>query len=227
MSRRRVSAWGGHQAPPSQRGTYDRVRRITRNRQAPRRYGHVVDLEAIQPEQEEIQEPESISDQVLPSEYSQSTQADIKLTPSTNANESDAYTQSATMEPASRPASSQQSTSGSQVGISLEDMRQLLRSHRQDIIDRVVLQLRSKEHNLRPAMAYVNPTISPTSKGTKPSLPRESAKSLIWKPSLLSCKQNDNCYTKVASYQETLVGTTPSSLNLRKHTRAHPAQLSQ
>ena len=165
MPRRRVSARGGRQAPPSQRGILARVLRITRNRQAPRRYGHVVDLEVIQPEREEIQELESASDQVLPSEYSQSTQADIELTPSTIANESDAYTQSATMEPTSRPASSQQSTSGSQAGISLEDMGQLLRTHTQDIIHRVVLQLWSQDHNPRPATAYVNPSISPHKQG--------------------------------------------------------------
>ena len=128
MRRRRVSAGGGRQAPPSQRGTADRVRRITRNGQAPRRYGQVVGLEAIQPEQEEIQEPESASDQVLPSEYSQSTQADIKFPPSTITNESDAYTQSATMEPTSRPASSQQSSTCSQAGFSLQDIRHVTES---------------------------------------------------------------------------------------------------
>ena len=69
------------------------------------------------------------------------------------------------MEPASQHAGSQQSTSGSQTGISLEDMRQQLISHEQDIIVRVVLQLWSQEHNPRPAMAYVNPTISPHQQG--------------------------------------------------------------
>ena len=69
------------------------------------------------------------------------------------------------MEPTSWPASSQQSSSGSQVGISLEDMRQLLGYHEQDIIDRVVLQLWSQEHNLSPATAYVNLTKSPHQQG--------------------------------------------------------------
>ena len=159
MPQRRVSARGGSQAPSSQRGTSDRVRRITRNHQAPHRSGHIVDLETIQLEREEIQEPESASDQVLPSKYSQSTQADIELMPATIANQSDAYTQSATMEPISRPASSQQLTSGSQVSISLQDMRQLLRTHEQDIVDCVFLQLQSEDHNPRPATAYVKPTI--------------------------------------------------------------------
>ena len=44
-------------------------------------------------------------------------------------------------------------------------MRQQLRSHEQDIIDRVVLQLRSQEHNPRSGTAYVNPTISPHQQG--------------------------------------------------------------
>ena len=89
MPLRRVPACGGRQAPPSQMGTSDRVKRITRNRQDPHRYGHIVDLKAIQPEREAIEEQESASDQVLPSKYSQSSQENIELTPSTITNESD------------------------------------------------------------------------------------------------------------------------------------------
>jgi len=142
MPRRRVPIRGGRPAPPSGRGTLGPVQRNIRNRQAPHRYGQVADPDATPTDREETEELDSVSNEVLSSEYSESLQRSINH-PSSH-NQSATYSESAIREPTTSPTSERQSTTGPNEAISLDDMRQLLRSHEQDIVDRVVLQLRAQ-----------------------------------------------------------------------------------
>ena len=160
MPRRRVPTRRGQLAPPNERGTPGRVRRHIRNRQAPCRYGQVAEPDAIQTDREETEELESVSNEVLPSEYSESLQSSINPSPPGSHNESDTYAESVIREPTTPPISERQSTTGPNEAISLDDMRQLLRSHEQDIVDRVVLQLRT--HN----GIHTSPTLQANSAAT-------------------------------------------------------------
>jgi len=142
MPRRRVPTRGGRPAPPSGRGTLGRVWRNIRNRQAPHRSGQVADPDATQTDREETEELDSVSNEVLSSEYSESLQRSINH-PSSH-NQSDTYSESTIREPTTSPTSERQSTTRRNEAISLDGMCQLLRSHEQDIVDRVVLQLRAQ-----------------------------------------------------------------------------------
>src|SRR5205807_9948259 len=104
MPRRRAPARGGCLAPSSQRGTPGRVRRNTRNRQAPHRYGQVVEPKSIESEREESQELESLRDEGLPSEYSQTQRENTQPNSHDGHNSNNTYSQ----RPTNRPASPRQ-----------------------------------------------------------------------------------------------------------------------
>ena len=139
---------GGSLAPSSRRGGSGGIRRNTRNRQAPRRYGQTPVAEFGGSESEEIHDSESEDVEAETSGHGHSSLNTIQLHPPLNVNQgSISFLSSAPSNTSVRESSPQAALPGND-GISLDDMRQLLRSHEQDIVNRVVLQLRSQNPNL-------------------------------------------------------------------------------
>jgi len=160
MAPRRASTRGGSTTRASRNRATGGIRKHTRNRQQPNRYGHSEDQGSSPRPSQAASNTTSDSDEPEPSipEYSHS--------PSSSTN-----TLQQSRSPTQRnstPQQEQSPTSPSQLDtrpvspaivegfVNLSTMRELLRSHEQDIVDRVVLQLST--HNLpQQSIAHINP----------------------------------------------------------------------
>jgi len=144
MAARRGSRRGGSQAQHNRRGASSRIRKNMRNRQAPRRYGQNEEPEAHQSDHENT--PESSSNGGNPREYEYSTPSNNQNHCLSNDHQSTHNVQSQSPSPVDRviDGSSPHLYCTRNESISIDDMRELLRSHEKEIVDRVILQLRTK-----------------------------------------------------------------------------------
>ena len=172
MPRRRGSTRGNSSAV-NRRVASAGTRRNTRSRQPPSRYGHqpAQDLpSAISEDSETLQSNSEImdaSDQEYPGTPPRNSPVPDEGSPHTSTIVSSS--------PASRSSGGQNTiqttASSSNIRISLHDMRILLQSHEQEILDRVVLRLSSNSHIQHPQNNFVPPL--PDLRGHQP--PRTEA----------------------------------------------------
>jgi len=161
MAPRRASTRGGTSAPLSRRGTRGGIRKNPRTRQAPTRYDLHPEPAPSTPRSAETNESGSSSMEPEPSipEYSHSPQSN-EIQPSlAPVSPENPRPPPATPTTESEPESRSPSSPRSDRTISLGTMRQLLRSHEEDIIDRVVQRLRS--HNPVPHIDNTGNTNDP------------------------------------------------------------------
>ncbi|PUU76657.1 hypothetical protein B9Z19DRAFT_1129406 [Tuber borchii] len=125
------------------------IRKNTRNRRAPQRYGNQSDEEASQPGSAETVILESEGETIIPGQPD--GRAQLEITPET---ESLRYNTSRTASAHSEthldaPESSpyQPSSPGGTTAITINDVRNLLDSHANNIVDQVVLKLRPEVTN--------------------------------------------------------------------------------
>ncbi|KAG0136592.1 hypothetical protein HOY82DRAFT_598831 [Tuber indicum] len=116
----------------------------TRTRRAPHRYGQSSDHEISQHESEQTVTLESESQQMQPSDYSDIPPSSTHLHQSEYTTPSPEPLQSEPSLPQNRPATYPQSRSPASQAISLNDMRELLRSHEDGIVNQVVHRLQSQ-----------------------------------------------------------------------------------
>ena len=171
MAPRRAATRGGISTPSARRRAPAGVRKNTSSRQAPNRLGQQAEPPRVTPVTEDAIEPSSGSEEPEPSipEYSHSPTRDSQI--------HRAYSQlSNTISPPRvTPASPSEidshtlSRSPSDMPINLGTRRELLRSHEQEIIDRVVLQLSSRnQHPPIPSPVHTQVPPSPI-QGTQPT----------------------------------------------------------
>jgi len=139
MAPRRAPTRGGTSTPAARHRATGGIRKNTRSRQAPTRYGQRLEAPSHTPETEGTNEPTISSEETEPSipQYSDSPPlANPGLPhPGSPATPSQAASRSISPAPSDTP-------------ISLHTMQALLRSHEQDIVDRVVLRLSSQHPSL-------------------------------------------------------------------------------
>ena len=139
-----------------------------RSRQAPIRYGHSQENESQQPESENTNPPSSQSEEVESSEPEYSHSSSTHTLPHMVGTEtpSPGHTPRVTPAISSNSDTLPPSAPSPNGSINLSSMRELLRFHEQDIVDRVVLRLSS--HQIpTPAAAQANP---------RPYLPQSPAR---------------------------------------------------
>ena len=148
MAPRRASTRGDTSTPANRRVARGGIRKNTRNRQPPSRYGQVQDSAIRSLNSGEGTGPSSTSNEVEPStpRYSHSPTPNIQqsisrtLSPAASSTEPQTPTISSLDSQASSPHQE------ADIPINLNTMRQLLRSHEQEIVNRVLHQLTSQNH---------------------------------------------------------------------------------
>ncbi|KAG0638324.1 hypothetical protein HOY80DRAFT_1048153 [Tuber brumale] len=175
MAPRRASTRGGSTSRANWNRAPGGIRRNTRSRQQPNRYGHPDEQPSIHPDSQAPSDPPSDSDEAEPStpEYSHSSSSSTNAIPQSRSpvpQQRRGQQQEIPTLP-SEPDARSLSVATVETPINLNTMRELLRSHEQDIVDRVVLQLSSRNlpqssiMNTNPqASFYMHP-------GTQPSIP--------------------------------------------------------
>ena len=157
MPRRRGSGQGSSRGTASQRGNSGGIRKNTRTRQAPHRYGQNPENQATPSRSEETVTLESESEPIDGSEYgtpSRNQQSDVPA----HSTPGSASQHSETSALSSEPILPHQSSPPTAESISLQDMRELLRSHEEDIVNQVVRRLQpqvsspafNRQHNYYP-----------------------------------------------------------------------------
>jgi len=131
----------------SRRGGRGRIQKATRSRQVPQRYGQSQELEPSQSESEDTLQQEATSEEVETSEYADSHTGNQEPQTPTNSTRSTIQGPARVLIPPSARDISLSPAQAAIPGISLDDMRNLLKSHEQGIIDRVVRQLQTANHN--------------------------------------------------------------------------------
>jgi len=146
MPRRRMSTRGGSTTPalrPTRRGG---IRKNTRNRQPPNRYGQPLDELSGIPDSEEPNTPSTASEDIDPSDPLFSHSPSTNTLPHTLYSEAPPSISSIVpptiLSTPSVPSTSAAATPSTETPINLTSIRALLRSHEQDIVEQVVLQLR-------------------------------------------------------------------------------------
>jgi len=170
MAPRRATARGGNSTPATRRRAPAGVRKNTRTRQAPSRYGQQRDPDHSTPRTEHTNSPSSNSEEPEPStpQYSQASPNNEPINISHSQPSNTISPQPATPISSRDVDSHTLSRSPSDIPINLSTMRELLRSHQQDIVDRVVLQLTSNNQNpLSPTPQQTQQPPFPT-RGTQP-----------------------------------------------------------
>lgn len=164
MAPRRGSTRGRTTAPNTRRRTQAGVRKNTRNRQAPNRYGQEA---TASPGTQGTQEPHSPT----------SSDAETEPTTSRYSHSPDptpSQTLRGTSTLPSEASTLSSATASPEIPIDLNTMRELLRSHEQDIVERVVQQLSARNQPLqipsppcpRELPRRVAPTHPPTQSAT-------------------------------------------------------------
>ena len=156
MPRRRSSTRGASSAA-TRRGAPAGIRRNTRSRQPPSRYGHQSPQDSPHTVSEESRTLQINSEIVEASDSEQpgTPPSDHSLHQEGSLYASTTHTVSPTPRSPSEQNTVQTTVSSNHIPISLHDMRILLQSHEQEIVDRVVLQLRS---NSNPQHSHNHPT---------------------------------------------------------------------
>ena len=176
MAPRRASTCGSTSTQASTRRTRGGVRKNTRTRQLPSRYGHHEDPSSITIASEASNETPSESEDVEPSipEYGQSPESpshtrhqspasSIHHTPRGLAASVTSFQPNESYNRSASPASTRDS-------INIDTMRKLLRSHEQDIVNRVVHQPNSQIPTQHLATHSTSKAIPPSHSGTQPPL---------------------------------------------------------
>ncbi|KAG0132655.1 hypothetical protein HOY82DRAFT_606367 [Tuber indicum] len=151
MPRRRGSTRGSSQTSADRRGTSGGIRKSTRSRQVPRRYGQNVEDLSPHPESVKTHTMEEESEQMQASEPTDSRQNTPTESPSAYDPARPDTFQSEIPVSRHEPTSLTGTCSPIHEGVTLDDMRQLLRSHANDIVDQVV-------RRLRPQSSVASPT---------------------------------------------------------------------
>ena len=150
MAPRRSSTRGGRTSRPNTRGPEGGIRKNTRSRHAPTRYGQQQEP-VLTPtrESEGTNDPRSDSEEAQPStpEYSHSPPSNTRTLSGSPTSQNTARSDRGNHISTSAQASRTPSISPSERSINLTTMRELLRSHEQEIVDRVVLQLGMQNHS--------------------------------------------------------------------------------
>jgi len=144
MAPRRASTRGGTSTPANRWGARGGIRKNTRNRQPPNRYGQLQDSASQTPGSQELSEPSPSSGEVEPSipQYSFSPLSNAYQDPSNTAAPTHSLpsirtpTRDSDLDPNSPP----HLPPASDAPINLSMMRDLLQSHEQEIVERVVHQ---------------------------------------------------------------------------------------
>jgi len=146
MAPRRVVSRGDSSTPTSQPRTRGGIRKNTRQRQPPNRYGVQPEPSTSRAESERTLAPSSTSQEPQPStpQYSHSPSSNLEADSPTPPPTRTARREAGTLPSASLPDSSPLSLRTPDGSINLETMRDLLRSHQQEIVDCVILQLNTQ-----------------------------------------------------------------------------------
>lgn len=164
MAPRRASTRGETSTPANRRGAGGGIRKNTRNRQPPNRYGQGVDPAPTSSNHQEQIEPSSTSSEIEPStpRYTHSPLPNIQQSISRTLSLAGSPTPPAipTISTEADPESSARQESD--IPINLSMMQQLLQSHQQDIVDRVIHQLSSQNHTQQLNTRHVSLPPSPT-----------------------------------------------------------------
>jgi len=158
MPSRRGSRRGGRPTPTNRRGASGGIRKNTRSCQALSRLGQTQEPESNQSENEETSPQESDSDQDEPSEYHNTPSSNTQSHTLSNPNRISPPSWSPTSIPINQPEPSPHATPISNEGISLYDMRELLRSQEDEIVDRILLRLRSQNNAASTTLLHSHPT---------------------------------------------------------------------
>jgi len=150
IPRRRGSARGGSTGTASGRGTTGRIRKNTRNRQTTFRYGHHSGNETGLNGSEESLTLESETQQMDETQYGSPHEVDTPAdSPSYDIQSTDSVQSEIYVLPRQTRANTE-SCSMAIEAISLDDMRELLRSHEEEIVNQVVLRLQSQNPAMTP-----------------------------------------------------------------------------
>jgi len=142
MPSRRGSRGTSSSTLSSRRGGRGRIRKATCSRQAPQRYGQSQEAQPSSSGSGETLQQEAHTDEAIPSEYADSQARNPETNTPSPSSQSTIQCQSRIpISSSERDISLPPSRSGTP-GISLDDMRDLLKSHEQDLIEKVVQQLR-------------------------------------------------------------------------------------
>jgi len=149
MAPRRATARGGNSTPATRQRVPAGVRKNTHTRQAPSRYGQQRDPDHSTPRTEHTNSPSSNSEELEPStpQYSHASPNNERINISHSQPSNTISPQPATLISSRDVDCHTLLRSPSDIPINLSTMRELLRSHEQDIVDQVVLQLTSNNQN--------------------------------------------------------------------------------
>ena len=170
MAPRRAPTRRETSIPANRRGARGGIRKNTRNRQPPNRYGQSVDPVPRSSNSQEQIEPSSTSNEMEPStpRYSHSPSQNIQPSISRTLSLEGTPTAPATPTIPSEEYRESSPLQESDMPINLSMIQQLLRSHQQEIVDRVINQLSSENHvqqlntshiSLPPSPTIVNPLL--------------------------------------------------------------------
>ena len=168
MPTRRGSRRGGRPTATNRRGAPGGIRKNMRSRPAPSRLGQAQEPESNQSENEESLRPASDSDQDDPSEYHNTPASNTQSHTLSNSNRLSPPLRSPTSIQISEPEPSSNAKQISNEGITLHDMRALLRSQEDEIVDRILLRLRGQNKEASPTPLYSNPAQQPASRQQPP-----------------------------------------------------------
>ena len=146
MAPRRSSTRGGSSNQSNTRASASRIRKNTRSRQPPSRYGQLIDPSspAIDTSAANYTASDSVETNPSTPEYSHTPPSNTRILSRSPISQ---RTTGPHTEPPRSPSvlgTRPSPTPPSEASINLSTMRELLRSHKQDIVDRVVLQLRTQ-----------------------------------------------------------------------------------
>lgn len=181
MPRRTATTRGGT-STPARRGARGRIQKNTRSRQPPSRYGQLSEEVSLPSQREEVNKTLSESEDTQPSD------PEYTHLPSTNtlAHNPDSRVPSTSPPRVVTPATPTEngtpiaSQPSHNISVSLEDMRALLRSHQQEIVDRVVNQLASQHSQTFQPPLPNPPELQNLERDTRPAQ-RQSTRSRIVK----------------------------------------------
>ena len=140
MPSRRGSRGGGRATSTNRRGPSSGIRRNMRSRQGQSPLGQTQGPEPNQSENEETPPQESDSDQDEPSEYHNTLSSNTQSHTLSNPNRLSPQSRSLSSIQISEPQPSPDATPIRNKEITLHDMRELLRSQEDEIVDRILLR---------------------------------------------------------------------------------------
>ena len=164
MAPRRAPTRRETATPANRRGAGAGIRKNTRNCQPPNRYGQSVDPVPRSSNSQEQIESSSTSNEIEPStpRYSHSPSQNIQPSISRTLSVEGSPTAPATPSIPSEEDPESSPLQESDMPINLSMMQQLLRSHQEEIVDRVINQLSSENHVPQLSTSHISLPPSPT-----------------------------------------------------------------